>query len=451
MRLTPRPPDIGPMDGFKDDVDIFGYADFGNCLANVVSGLDQPLTILMDGPWGSGKSTFMRQWAGLLRNQGMAVIEFDAFANDHHDDAFLALAGEILELAKTVSPAKAKAATFKAAATSVGRVILRHGANALVRAATFNAVDAASLGSTGVEIEKAMAEKSGDAMAEVIKDRLDNHRKDADAFTAFRDTLKELAEAMTQSPEEGQGRKPLVLIIDELDRCRPPFALSLLERIKHLFSVDGVVFVLVTNLEQLRAAVCGAYGPETDGRLYLDKFYHLRATLPTVAPQRASVTQRYLSHLWSDMALGSGREDIDHQTRTIIEHLATIHQLSLRSLERVATHVALAHAADGLSGQKWPLLVAGLAVMRQVEPGLFAKARSGRLTWAEVEPFFRFERWPDDRGEWSADLWQRMTDPGYRGAEPGRYNNLMFQLGVDSMTRLPPIMAGMIDGFTMAP
>jgi len=72
----------------------------------------------------------------------------------------------------------------------------------------------------------------------------------------------------------------MIFIVDELDRCKPPFALELLEKIKHVFSVAGIHFILVTHLTQLETSVRYNYGTDIDARTYLQKFYNLIAHLP---------------------------------------------------------------------------------------------------------------------------------------------------------------------------
>lgn len=95
MRLTPKPPEIGETDGFTPENDLFGYEEFGAHLANLVCNVEEPVTLLLEGPWGSGKSTFIQQWAGLLRQRDVPVIAFDAFTNDYQEDAFTALVAQI--------------------------------------------------------------------------------------------------------------------------------------------------------------------------------------------------------------------------------------------------------------------------------------------------------------------------------------------------------------------
>ncbi len=72
MKLAPPPLVIAPDDGFEN-TDIFGYKDFGERFAHIVEALDSTPVIVLDGPWGSGKTTFTQQWAGLLRQRGHVV------------------------------------------------------------------------------------------------------------------------------------------------------------------------------------------------------------------------------------------------------------------------------------------------------------------------------------------------------------------------------------------
>ena len=92
--LVLPPLEIGERDGFEV-TDLFGYEDFGERLARLVESLEKPSVIALDGPWGSGKTVFARQWAGLLRKRGSAVIYFDAFAADSGEDPLCDIASQL--------------------------------------------------------------------------------------------------------------------------------------------------------------------------------------------------------------------------------------------------------------------------------------------------------------------------------------------------------------------
>ena len=93
-------------------------------------------------------------------------------------------------------------------------------------------------------------------------------------YEEYRSALEGFRECLeTFSPEEGNG-KPLVVFIDELDRCRPDFAVNFLERVKHVFDVPSLVFVMAVNRKELASVVKSFYGCG-DGEKYLEKFFDL--------------------------------------------------------------------------------------------------------------------------------------------------------------------------------
>jgi hypothetical protein len=77
----------------------------------------------------------------------------------------------------------------------------------------------------------------------------------------------------------GDDQKNLIIFIDELDRCRPTYAIELLERIKHLFDIKRIVFVLSTDMTQLAHSIRGVYGHEFDAKKYLQRFIDLDYSL----------------------------------------------------------------------------------------------------------------------------------------------------------------------------
>ncbi len=74
--------------------------------------------------------------------------------------------------------------------------------------------------------------------------------------------------------------QPMIIFIDELDRCRPDFAIDILETIKHVFTIENLKFVLIANKKQLTCSLSHRYGNNTDTKNYLDKFIKFTYTLP---------------------------------------------------------------------------------------------------------------------------------------------------------------------------
>jgi hypothetical protein len=133
---------------------------------------------------------------------------------------------------------------------------------------------------------------------------------------------------------------PILVFIDELDRCRPTYAIELLEAIKHLFGVDGVYFVVATNLEQLGHSIKSVYGEQFDSERYLKRFFDQEYLLPD--PN----TGKFVTFLHERLGLDSLRRSYVPVDSSLIDPLTPSQymlvavgkafDLSLRDLEQVS-------------------------------------------------------------------------------------------------------------------
>lgn len=108
-----------------------------------------------------------------------------------------------------------------------------------------------------------------------MADRVTSYRQGRQAIADLKACL---ATMISHVPMAGSA-PPVVIIIDELDRCRPTYAIKLLEEIKHLFDVAGLIFIFGMHGQQLAHSVNAAYGANFDGASYLKRFMKRRYTL----------------------------------------------------------------------------------------------------------------------------------------------------------------------------
>jgi len=396
MRIFPPATDVGDEEGFSSEKDIFKRAEFGKSLANLVSIVEDPLVIVLDGPWGSGKTTFIKMWAGHLRSMGHPVIYFDAFANDYIDDAFIAIAGEVIAQSEKEKKGKTPAhKKFLNTAARAGRAILRSGTKIGVKAATLGALDAADI----AELKSVAGDLASEASSksdEYVKSLLSRQGSDRKSIEGFRSALSELVGSLGErlkAEDKAERQLPLIFIVDELDRCKPPFALELLEKIKHVFSVPNVHFVLVSHLAQVENSVRFGYGQDIDARTYLQKFYNLIVHLPGDGKYESErALRKFLEYLNNHLTF-------DRAAIEFIENVASAHNMTFRTVERMAVYLSLSIAFTTSNKQRWyrpPPILAGLCVLKAVEPNLFQKAKSGVLTFAEASSAFKFAEWPKE-------------------------------------------------------
>src|SRR5260221_6330605 len=113
MRLLPPELKIEDLEGFNPQKDIFGLKRLGDGMTNLIKESDDPLVIAFNGQWGSGKTIFLKMWASELRKGGYPVIYFDAFENDYVEDAFGALAREVVALGEANDIVETAVASFR--------------------------------------------------------------------------------------------------------------------------------------------------------------------------------------------------------------------------------------------------------------------------------------------------------------------------------------------------
>ena len=142
------------------------------------------------------------------------------------------------------------------------------------------------LGTAGLlDVSPLVGSALSEAMASYAEERLSRYTDVQESIHKFRKSLTGMSASLATST----GGKPLVIIIDELDRCRPTYAIELLEITKHLFSVDHIIFILATNKSALAHSVKALYGYEFDAAGYLHRFFDLDLQLPE--PNRKEFTR----------------------------------------------------------------------------------------------------------------------------------------------------------------
>lgn len=246
--------------------DVLNRKKLADQLTSYINRLSKGHTIGVDGDWGSGKTTFGKNWYMQLRTEGYPVVWLDAFAVDYCEDPFLPIANELRKLTAGSSHNAGVVENTK----SIGKALIPAFGSALVHTAVKWTVGEAA----GEQLGDAFAESMGQLAEKQLEEKMRSFDQQCSSVAHLKRALTDFAASKS---------KPLVFFIDELDRCRPDFAVKLLERIKHFFETENVVFVLLINHQQLAASVQGLYGGHIDGSTYLNKFIHFEMQLPSIS------------------------------------------------------------------------------------------------------------------------------------------------------------------------
>lgn len=241
----------------------------------------------INADWGYGKTYFLNNWGKDLSDKGHLVIKFDAWENDFSNNALLSFIYELeqqlqkyldsLEDNKTVLAAKKSLAEFT---NTILEVLKKSAPTALAAMATLltgtpvggtvKKVIEAGVSETDKEIEIATDKAIASIVSEAAKQTLQEHHNTKTSINHFSKKLAKLIEHIDTIED---SNLPIFIMVDELDRCRPNFAIELLENIKHLFNVPGVYFIIATATNQLCSSIKSIYGSEFEAERYLKRFF----------------------------------------------------------------------------------------------------------------------------------------------------------------------------------
>lgn len=378
MKLFPPQDDVKIYEEGFGEKDLLSRRPAGERLSELLDRVEDPIVVAIDGPWGSGKSHFLKRWVGAhtIENGGNATtVYFDAFANDYLDDPLIALTGAVDErLPGQEDRSRWKQA--KEAAFKLARPAIRIG----IAATTAGASEAAGA-AMGAAIH-ASGNEAKDA-ADAFWRREESRKA---AMLQFKDSLGRLTST------DGSEGKPLIVVIDELDRCRPDYALSVLEVIKHFFAVPKVHFVLGINMHALEHMVRARYGIGINSSDYLRRFISLSIKLPIfLSDSDRTRTQAKYFETTANL-MGIDRE-IVISAIPHLKHAAKAAGISLRDVERFLTRLALFPKSKNIDRmyEGWKILLITLSLFEILRPTLYDKAFSGNLTIDEIDSFYGIE------------------------------------------------------------
>lgn len=254
--------------------DSIGRGEFVRQFVKMLNAIEDNCTIALEGNWGSGKTFFVKQVKmvldahnpnyqpvnGFLTEERRKVIKekcsefnaedgstelkpqlcvyYDAWQNDNDEDPILSLVYSIVkEIGSDFSFDKKP--TLDICSELINLVCDK-------------------------DISKLIKVLKGENALDLIKKTKD----EAEKVSEFLQSLL---------PEVGER---LIVFVDELDRCKPSYAVKLLERIKHYFLDEEITFVFSVNINELQHTIKKHYGNDFDATRYLDRFFDLRATLP---------------------------------------------------------------------------------------------------------------------------------------------------------------------------
>jgi hypothetical protein len=263
----------GAIAGSKEilSVDRLERARYAEFLTNYLAaeGKERNYVLNLNAEWGAGKTWFIKRWYMELKAH-YPTVYIDAWQQDFSEDPLLTVISSIIEQLRDATGNKV---AIPDGIKSKLLGLLKVGGKLVLK----SAIKKAGLEDGDFSVEGEDADKLVDTLCS-------NHKERYESIQYLKQEIRQWVEAAVSAnldQLDGQGRLdyPAFILIDELDRCRPSYAVEMLETIKHIFDIPGVVFVLATDTEQLQHAIKVIYGEGFDAQNYLGRFFQRRFTL----------------------------------------------------------------------------------------------------------------------------------------------------------------------------
>ena len=366
MRVKPPKLPVDEQSPFEHDK--LARLESAERLTYLLERAQTPYVLSIDAKYGDGKTIFIQMWRHYLKTKGFHSLYFNAWEADFTSDPLVAFIGEMDAEIENILKEKGASGKLRQAWSNVKKssaYLAKRVIPVGVKISTVGLLDLE-------EFTKQVTNQSIAALAEdIAKDQVQKYTAIKDQIARFKTSLAELIKTLT--PAEQQPHLPLVFFVDEMDRCRPPYAIELLERIKHFFQVEGMVFVLAVDKAQLGHSIRSVYGAGIDVDGYLRRFIDLSYRLP--APD----TKEYYSHLYeifglSDLLDKSGcagpLEYVDDSIHTFGQ-LAHIFGLSKRVQEQCFSSLSVILLTAKQSDRIQLLLLFSLLAIQAADQDLY--------------------------------------------------------------------------------
>ena len=311
-----------------------------------------PYTLAIDAQWGDGKTTLLHMLKAHMTKQGFVCVSYDAWECDFYGDALPTLIGEIQKKIKEIEGYQE---SVENQLEGQARKLLKLAAYEVILPAIVKAIS----GGTAADNISHMVSGVFDE-----HDEIQRYIDYKDAVVKFKEGLKSLAQEINK-----KTKKPLVIFVDELDRCRPIFAVEVLEKVKHIFDVESIVFVFAINKIESIKTIQTVYG-NINGDAYLRKFFDRIIPLTNT---NNLITQSDIDDVYSLMCINRNHETL--YPKQFLDLFVQDYHVSLRDQEQIQSILNVFMCKTEISLLPHSVLLTYFVTLKFSNPALYHKSK----------------------------------------------------------------------------
>lgn len=318
-----RPEEIKPTLENPFEADLLERKQYADVLTQIVKNAEDGFTLSINADWGYGKTTFVKMWDAMLQSEGYKTIYFNAWESDFVSEPMMALIDGLRNgySSKDLSAEKLQLTeAFWKAATRLVKLVPQW---------------------------RVIGEVA-EIFQEGVKDCLEN-KTELQECLSVKKVVSDFRKQLTSFAEKISDSKQLIVFVDELDRCRPDYAVQILERIKHFFAIDNIIFVLAIDKNVICKSIKAYYGGlDIDTDAYLRRFIDLEFDLPepdisnfVEALYRQKEIGVYFTNYWDYLRKVYDGQDYEVKLKATIVDCFRSESISLRDVEKFFSRLEL--------------------------------------------------------------------------------------------------------------
>lgn len=309
-----------------EEFDRIEVQNFAECIAEFISDCQTPMTVGLQGDWGTGKTSMMNMIKCNLSDRKSLKVDINTWHYSmFRQDEYLGIVivqSLVEELANEIGKKDPEISkSMKETSSKIGGVLQK----------ALNVGKSIQFGIPGGgvsinEIEEAL---------KTVDDSLQVENLSA-IMLKFKVEFTKLVEKYLS-----KNKERIIFFVDDLDRIRPIKAVEVLETLKNFMDVEGCVFVLAVDYEIVQLGIAEKFGTDiqqTSGKSFFDKIIQLPFTMPTCSYN----IERYLSDLLQESKFYGYKLDKNPEDSAFFVNIteATVGR-NPRSIKRAVNYASL--------------------------------------------------------------------------------------------------------------
>lgn len=239
--------------------DLIGRKEFVDKLLTIIGGVssDRPWSFAINGRWGTGKTFVFSLLKKELDNMnGVVCIEYNAWKNDFYDDPLISILFSMLDYFESIDDLEKETIQKLKNIIDMAKYSLSYlpGFSRMEKVTEFF--------KENHRLWKRTRKKETD-------------KGEFNQYSSYSDLINKTQEFIRTAV----GNNKLVILVDEIDRCTPEYAMKVLERMHYIFNIPNIIVIVNVNKEQLEKVLSNKYS-SMEKEIYLTKFFDRTIELP---------------------------------------------------------------------------------------------------------------------------------------------------------------------------